>query len=227
MNSIKNKGAAYVDSIPRKRVLNTMLNFGVAVILFVSLNYILGISMSLKQILLSILCWDSIGNSNWYIFTICSCYLTSFISYKVFGYSKKSLIANFVILFVFAVIISRFKGSWWYDTCLAYSVGTLYCFYKDKMERLVNSNYLLCCILGGAVMIASYILMLKAPIAKSLVFMNICSICFSLLMVILTMRFKLNSICSGVVREASFPVVYLSTNTYDFIFCNRRRLFNN
>lgn len=34
MNSIKNKGAGYVDSIPTKRLLNTMLNFGVAVLFF-------------------------------------------------------------------------------------------------------------------------------------------------------------------------------------------------
>lgn len=193
MNSIKNKGAGYVDSIPKKRLLNTMLNFGVAVLFFVALNLILSIPMDLKQVLLSLITWESVGNSNWYIFTICICYLTSFVSYKLFGYSKKSLIANFVILSVFAVIISRFKGSWWYDTCLAYSAGSLYCYYKDKFENVISGNYLLYSVLGGGIAIASYILMLKAPIAKSLVFMNICSICFCFFMVILTMRFQLKS----------------------------------
>ena len=149
MNSIKNKGAGYVDSIPKKRLLNTMLNFGVAVLFFVALNLILSIPMDLKQVLLSLITWESVGNSNWYIFTICICYLTSFVSYKLFGYSKKSLIANFVILSVFAVIISRFKGSWWYDTCLAYSAGSLYCYYKDKFENVISGNYLLYSVLGG------------------------------------------------------------------------------
>lgn len=45
----------------------------------------------------------------------------------------------------------------------------------------------------GGVAVASYILVVKAPIAKSLVFMNICSICFSFFMVILTMRLQLKS----------------------------------
>lgn len=192
MNSIKNKGAGYVDSIPKKRLLNTMLNFGVAVLFFVVLNLVLSIPMDLKQVLLSLVSWESVGNSNWYIFTICICYLTSFISYKLFGYTKQSLIANFVILSVFAVIISRFKGSWWYDTCLAYSAGCLYCYYKDKFENAISGNYLLYSVLVGGT-VASYILMLKAPIAKSLVFMNICSICFCFFMVILTMRFQLKS----------------------------------
>lgn len=66
MNSIKNKGTAYVNSIPRNRVLNTMVNFGVAVSIFICMNLILGIPMELKQAILSYLSWESVGNSNWY-----------------------------------------------------------------------------------------------------------------------------------------------------------------
>ena len=193
MNSIKNKGVTYVDSIPKKRILNTMLNLGVAVLFFIILNLVLSIPMSLKQILLSFLSWESVGNSNWYIFTICVCYFTSFISFKLFGYSKRSLIVNYAFLSVFAIVISRFKGSWWYDTCLAYSAGCFYCYYKDKIEKVINSNYLLYSLLSGTILVASYIVMLKISIAKSLVFMNICSMCFSFFMVILTMRFQLKS----------------------------------
>lgn len=193
MNSIKNKGLGYVDSIPRKRLLNTLLNFGIAVLFFVALNIVLNIPMNMKQVLLSLISWDSVGNSNWYIFTICICYLTSFVSYKLYGYSRRALIANFLILSVFAVVISRFKGSWWYDTCLAYSAGCLYCYYKNKFEKIINSKYWLYSVLAGSSLIVSYILMLKAPIAKSLVFMNICSICFSMFIIIFTMRFQFKS----------------------------------
>lgn len=193
MNSIKAKGENYVASIPRRRLLNTMLNFGVAVLFFVALNLALHIPMELKQVLLSLICWDSVGNSNWYIFTICFCYLTSYVSYRLFGYSKRSLIANASILFVFILVLSRFKGSWWYDTCLAYSAGSIFCYYKERLENLINRNYLRSILIGGGILIISYIIMLKAPVAKSLVFMNICSICFSLFMVILTMRFQLKS----------------------------------
>lgn len=193
MNSIKTKGENYVASIPRKRLLNTMVNFGVAVLFFVGLNLVLQIPMNLKQVLLSLLCWDSVGNSNWYIFTICFCYLTSYISYKLFGDSKRSILANLSILFVYALILSRFKGSWWYDTCLAYSAGSIYCYYKDRFESIINRNYLRSFIIAGGILIVGYLIMLKAPVAGSLVFMNICSICFSLFMVILTMRLQLKS----------------------------------
>lgn len=158
MNSIKNKGTRYVDSIPRNRLLNTLVNFGIAVLFFIILNLILGISMDLKQVLLSFVCWDSVGNSNWYIFTICICYITSFVSYKLFGYSKPSLIANIVILFMFAVVISRFKGSWWYDTCLTYSAGGIFCFYKEQIERTITRNYLLYSILSGGAWLQAILL---------------------------------------------------------------------
>lgn len=192
MNSIKNKGENYVTSIPRKRLLNTMINFEVAVLFFVALNLVLHIPMELKQVLLSLICWDSVGNSNWYIFTICFCYLTSYISYKLFGYSKRSLIANLSILFIYVLVLSRFKGSWWYDTCLAYSAGSVYCYYKDRLENIINRNYIRSFLIGGGWLLISYLIMQKTPIARFL-FMNVCSIFFAMFIVILSMRLQLKS----------------------------------
>lgn len=192
MSSIKNKGENYVASIPRKRLMNTMLNFGIAVLFFVALNLILHIPMELKQVLLSFVCWESVGNSNWYIFTICFCYLTSYISYKLFGYSKRSLIANLSILLVYVLVLSRVKESWWYDTCLAYSAGCVYCYYKDRIEERINSNYLIICIICGFALMASYFAMLKSPVAPYL-FMNVCSIFFAIFIVLLSMRFRMKS----------------------------------
>lgn len=77
------KKLKYLSSIPKKRIPVTFLNFGVAVLFFVILNWALGINMNLKQVLLSLLMWDSIGNSNWYIFTICFCYFASYISFRI------------------------------------------------------------------------------------------------------------------------------------------------
>lgn len=192
MNSIKNKGIKYVDLMPRTRLLNTILNFGVAVLCFIILNLILSIQMDFKQIMLSFVCWESVGNSNWYIFTICFCYFTSYLSCKYFGYSKISLFLISLILFLYVLVMPYLKDNWWYDTCLAYSAGSVYCYYKNRFEYYMNSKYLCCfCFLCG-IFIISYIVTIKSPIAKPL-FMNICSIFFSLFMVILSMKFQLSS----------------------------------
>lgn len=80
MESIKKKGDDYVRSMPKRRILTTLLNFDIAVLAFVALNLLLGNPMTLKQIALSLVCWDSVGNSNWYIFVILCCYLAAFIA---------------------------------------------------------------------------------------------------------------------------------------------------
>lgn len=192
MNSIKNKGTAYVNAIPKNRVLNTMVNFAVAVAIFICLNLILGIPMEIKQALLSFLCWDSVGNSNWYIFTICICYLVSYISHKLFGYTKWSLVSNFCILAAFILIISRFKGSWWYDTCLAYAAGCAFCYCKERIESAIKSRYFIYAMSTAAAFAISYVLQAKIPSLAALS-MNICSIFFAMLIVILSMKFQLKS----------------------------------
>ena len=69
------KGRAYLQTFPKKRVLSTLVNFGIAVAIFVVVGLLLGKSFSIKQVALSFVCWDSVGNSNWYIFAILLCYL--------------------------------------------------------------------------------------------------------------------------------------------------------
>ena len=72
--SFKKKGMNYAKSMPRHRILSTLLNFDVAVIFFIILSLILGITLTVKQSLLALTAWESVGNSNWYIFIILLCY---------------------------------------------------------------------------------------------------------------------------------------------------------
>ena len=71
---LESKGDSYLSSMPRRRIFRTLCRFDIAVLSFVALNLLLGISMSIRQIGLSFIGWDSIGNSNWYIFVILICY---------------------------------------------------------------------------------------------------------------------------------------------------------
>ena len=79
MESYKKKGAYYVTSMPKKRILTTLLNFDVAVLFYIALNVLLGKSMTVSQVFLSFIAWDSVGNSNWYIFVILVCYTLSYL----------------------------------------------------------------------------------------------------------------------------------------------------
>ena len=192
MNSIKNKRDNYVESIPRKRVLATILNFGVAVSCFIILNLLLGISMDIEQIVFSYIGWFSVGNSNWYIFTICFCYISSYISYKICGYSRTYLIVNILIVSVFMLLLSRFKPSWWYDTCLAYCVGSVFSFFKEKIESFIFRKYTISLLAGIGLFVVTYIIYILIPFAKY-IFMNVCSIAFSYLIIVITMKLQVKN----------------------------------
>lgn len=65
--SIKKKDN-YVDLMPKKRILSTLIKFDVAVIIYVILGYIIGNKYSIKTILLSFTGWAAVGNSNYLYF---------------------------------------------------------------------------------------------------------------------------------------------------------------
>lgn len=82
MESFRKKGTDYVNSIPKKRLLTTLLNFDVAVFVFLLIDILIGKEYPISTILLAFIGWTSIGNSNWYIFVILMCYLSTYIGLK-------------------------------------------------------------------------------------------------------------------------------------------------
>lgn len=81
--SMINKGSEYVNKIPSTRVWTTLKNFDIAVFIFLIMNLCLGLELNWTKVILAFTGWDSIRNSNWYIFCILICYLISYFSYKV------------------------------------------------------------------------------------------------------------------------------------------------
>ena len=81
--SLKRKGWKYIQSIPKKRIANTIINFDIAVLTYLVVAILIGARYDIKQIALSFFAWESIGNSNWYIFAILYCYIITYISFNI------------------------------------------------------------------------------------------------------------------------------------------------
>lgn len=79
--SVKTKGLSYVKKFPRKRILKFLLQFDVAVMCFLGVGIALGEDFSLTRIVLSLIAWDDLGNSNWFVFAIL-CELPKFLHLK-------------------------------------------------------------------------------------------------------------------------------------------------
>ncbi len=196
MESFKKKGGEYVSTMPKKRILTTLLNFDVAVLCFVLLNLLLGKTMHLKQVVLSFIAWDSVGNSNWYIFCILLCYFLSYFALRFYNsyFARESvyiylLFPVFIFTIITIIILSYHKQSYWYNTMLCFPFGMLFSVVKDKAENIILPDYYKCLFTSLILfLILSYI---PYPL-KGLTY-NMESISFAMIVVLLMMKIESNN----------------------------------
>lgn len=195
--SIKVKKESYINSFPRKRLMRVLLNFDIAIVLYLILDLILGIHFTYNQFLLSLIAWDSMGNSNWYILVIICCYTVVYVSYKLFGNIEKKRIiipvSIFVLFLVTILLLSMFKGSWYYNTILCFPFGMLWSAKREWFENIIKKNYYLTCVIVGFLFAIFYIIDVLGLIRFNdySLFYNVLSILFAILIVILTMKIRI------------------------------------
>ena len=155
MESIRKKGLAYTKKLPVHRALKTLLHFDIAVLLFLALNFILGKEVSLEKFLLSLVCWTSLGNSNWYIFAMVALYLITalaFLTVRKNHYLAAALTT--VLSCVLIVVLMPHRPGYCYNTILSYCLGMWYSLFREKIERVVMRNELLYFFVLAAVFVA-------------------------------------------------------------------------
>lgn len=191
MESIRKKGKEYVDGFPRRRLLTTLLNFDVAVLVFIALNLLMGVRMSLQMVGWSLIGWESVGNSNWYIFVILYCYLVTWISGKLFPDCPwKTVVMTGVLVLAGEAALSFLKHGqpWWYNTMLCYPAGMCLSLFKDRFIKFAKRNYWP--VLGVLLAVFLFLHLQKVfPAFRGLTF-NAQSIAFAFLIVMATMKVK-------------------------------------
>lgn len=189
--SIKRKKQDYVKSIPVKRILITLFNFDIAVLSFVIINQFLGRVYSLKNILLSFVGWEGIGNSNWYIFGILFMYLITYISFTFFDKdNKKALVSCWLLTLLFVLFMSVHKEDYWFNTLFCYPLGLTYSYYKDKIEKKLfnNKKYLMAL---GVSLIAFLVFRELIPI--DWIYYQCMSIFFCIVLILITMKVNIHN----------------------------------
>ena len=141
MCSIRRKGQSYVSALPRHRLFTVWYHFALAVAMYLILALCMGKDYGVTRILLSFTGWDSIGNSNWYIFATLVMYLFTWLSFTVFRKDHRLAAAMLMVLAVgYILLMRRFKGIWWYDTALVYPAGVLYGLYREQIDRFLQKK---------------------------------------------------------------------------------------
>ena len=185
MESIKRKDKVYIDDMPRKRILNTLLNFDVAVLVFLVIDLILGVNLKLNTTLLAFTGWTSIGNSNWYIFIILVCYFCTWIGFKL----GKGLMAFFLLATAYVILFNTKSNPVWYNTFFSFAAGLLYSRFKSQIEPFVHQWYW--------IVLSACFLVFFAVHTQNYAFYglkdNLTSILFALSIVVASMKIKVGN----------------------------------
>lgn len=138
--SFERKGEAYVRSIPKHRVLKLLTHTTPIILLFLCLQLALGRHYDLGFVLSSLVLWESLGNSNWYIFSILVLYIITYISFGVFKDRRRALVSCLLLTLVYIALMSLVKPTWWYDTVISYVFGMLFYDLSETFsEKLTQS----------------------------------------------------------------------------------------
>lgn len=188
------KGMNYVHTMPIKRIASTLIKFDLAVLCFFLLNrLILQNPVSLDQLLPSLIGWESIGNSNWYIFTILIMYILWYVSCMLFPADvKKSILFHTLLSIVYMVMIAYVKEpKVWADTLMCFSLGLWLSLYQQPLVLWLKKKrnyYLLIGILCG-------LFVILYPNRYSLLAwsMNLESMIFCFIVVLFSYQFSFHS----------------------------------
>ena len=140
MRAIGAKGLDYVKALPRRRIFATLVKFDAAVAVFFVVNLLIGREMSVREVLLSITGWVSIGNSNWYIFDILCCYALTWAAARVLP-RRAVPWAVLVLTAGLMGVLALTQGKWWYSTLLCYPAGVFVGCWRDAVEAFAKRFY--------------------------------------------------------------------------------------
>lgn len=155
MYSIRKKGQSYVKALPYHRLLKVWMHFALAVLVFYCADLLCHKRYAVSRLLLSMIGWESIGNSNWFVFCVLIMYIATVIAFlltsKLQTKYKDTIAVSLIVLscVLFVLILRPFKDEYWFNTAIAYPLGMLYFLYEDKIRKLVQKNnilYVLACI---------------------------------------------------------------------------------
>lgn len=192
--SIKKKKAAYLKSVMTKRFWTLLINYELALLLFFIEGLMIGKTFSVKQVLLSMVAYSSIGNSSWYVFAMLVLYILFCISFLIIKfkdspklyYVSAAVLTLLIIGFVY-VQMRAGRESYTYNTVILFALGVWWSLLKNVIEKVVMKNdiiYLITVMLVVGVYVPSYLHRYRDGIEAYTMW----ALAFTVLMVLMTMK---------------------------------------
>lgn len=191
MKSAANKGKEYVDNFPKKRILKTLLIYDFSQIIFFIMQTMLGKKYMLKQCVLSLLAWTSLGNDNWYIFIILFLYLITYLALKkIKSPFWQTIFIGIGSIILIQVLMNAEKGRYWYNSIFCFTAGAAWSLAGQRVEKFLakNKNYTLILFL----LIMAFVGLHKIW-DKHVVIYEMVVVLFALIIVLLSMKISIHN----------------------------------
>ena len=194
---IKAKGWGYISGLPEKTI-RLLYRFDFAVVCFLVLQLSLGKEYPARQIALSFIGRESIGNSNWYIFVILIEYILMFTAFsfcRMFTKKADSIICVMAftavtIAFVYIMMEKDFPA-YFYNTVILLPLGCAYALIESRIRGVLNKGkwiYPIALIMAAAGYYYSF-----CHRRDSIEFYTVWAVTFMALILLVTMRFRIQN----------------------------------
>lgn len=146
MEAVRRTDGAYIDKLPSK-FWKLLIRFDVAVLIFWAVNAVLGTLYPLKTLLPALTGWESVGNSNWYIFAMLVEYLLMYAAFKAGRRMSRNIsrIIGLALMFLLTVtfvyvLMKADRPPYTYNTIIILPFGALFSESRKRIERIVMRN---------------------------------------------------------------------------------------
>ena len=218
--SIKNKGNKYIPTLIKKAMI-LFIKTQIILFLFLLNNIYLGIKIKLKNYLLSMVFKKSIGNSNWFAFTIITFYFYSFIAFifiKKNFYFLGIIFITILCLFHIYFVYTYFYPNAGYtiDNTLCFNVGFYYSLLINNLNRIIMKNDIYYfTFLSFFIAFYYYFYIYKIRF----IWINLITNCFfSLVVILISMKIRLNNEFLNLLNSHSYSIYLLQRIVMIFIY---------
>ena len=185
--SYRKKGKPYIDGLLKNRFLKIWVHFDIAVVFYLLLAWALGTFYPLKQIINAFLAWQTVGNSNWYIWVTLLLYLFLFVFGQLF-YRRPLLFLCAVTAATVAYIVIFYSiypdYYWWCDTVLCFPAGLFYAYFESRIHALFQRKW----VYPTALLLFAALFLFLFPLRDSLALYQALSLSFVALILLITKK---------------------------------------
>ena len=210
MEQMKERGEKYTKGFLKRRLLPIWASFAVYVSLYLVYSICVHSDYSVKRILLAFIGWESLGNSNWFMFDTFILYLFLSISFRFCKGNHKFIVCSMSILCcVFVAVLCCFKESWWWNTVLCFPAGMVFSLLRNQIEKVVDKNYFLSLL----ILVIGFLLLHELTRRVRYVYC-LYAIGFSLIVVILSMKVKIKGTALNLLGKHVFGIYMIQRLIY-------------